>query len=119
MNGDTILPAHDPFAHEPDSDWRGRRLSEIPKRCDRCGKYGRMPIVEARTQSLTRAQQMLLAIFAPGSTQLNQVYECPRCGNRIRELTFHEAVLAPMVIIGAMTLSLAAFLLFVFFVAAR
>ncbi|MCX7846886.1 MAG: hypothetical protein N2595_02485 [bacterium] len=113
---DAINP-FDLFDHEPDTDWRGRPLSESPKRCDRCGKYARMAIVEDAPHQPSRVQRFLLAIFAPEATELNRTYECPRCGYRIRDLSFGEAVLAPIVIIAAMILSLVAFLLFVFFVA--
>lgn len=108
---------NDPFAQDPDTDSRGRPLSEFAKRCERCGKHTRMAIIHDPSYNPSRLQRFLLNIFAPGGIELDRIYECPRCGNQIHDLSFFEAVLAPILMISAIVLAMIAFLLFAFFVA--
>jgi|GEM_PF-1555953 len=110
MPGESVVPS-------PDTDSCGRPLSDFAKRCERCGKHTRMAIISETSYTPSRLQRFLLRIFTPGGVELNRTYECPRCGHQIHDLSFFEAVLAPLLIITTMILALIAFLLFVFFVA--
>jgi hypothetical protein len=59
--------------------------------------------------------RLLLHVFSPGGTDINQRYRCPRCGHEFKGMSLLEALLAPAAMVTLIVVSMLAFLWFVFF----
>ena len=88
------------------------------KRCPHCKKKLKMYVVK-RSEKSNKISSFLLNLFSPGGVQVNQRYKCPRCFHEFDDMTFGEAVVIPMILIGIVILSVILFLGFVFSVVAK
>jgi len=88
------------------------------KRCPHCKKKLKMYVVK-HSQDENKISTFLLKFFSPGGVQINQRYKCPRCSHEFDDMTFGEAAVVPMILIGVVILSVVLFLGFVFSVVAK
>jgi len=88
------------------------------KRCPHCKKKLKMYVVK-RSKDKNKISTFLLKLFSPGGVQINQRYKCPRCSHEFDDMSFSEAAVVPMILIGVVILSVALFLAFVFSVVAK
>jgi len=92
------------------------RVSKHPavKSCPHCGKKLKMEIIKEAEQK-NKFVQFLIKILSPGGTNIGQRYKCPRCFHEFDDMSFSEAVLVPLILIGVVIASVVLFILFVFY----
>ncbi len=88
------------------------------KLCPHCKKKSKMLVIK-QSKEVNRVSAFLLKLFSPGGTQINQRYKCPRCTHEFNDMSFAEAAIVPIILIGVVILSVVFFLGFVFSVVAK
>ena len=88
------------------------------KRCPHCKKKLKMYVVK-HSKDANKISTFLLKLFSPGGVKVNQRYKCPRCSHEFDDMSYGEAVVVPMILIGVVILSVVIFLGFVFSVVAK
>jgi len=89
----------------------------LVKNCPHCGKKLKMEVVKTAEQK-NKFLNFLIKTLSPGGVNINQRYKCPRCFHEFDDMSFAEAVLVPLILIGVVILSVVLFIIFVFYAVA-
>jgi len=95
-----------------------RLKKNFAKLCPHCGKKTKVKVIKY-SKNINSVKQFLIKLFSPGGVQINQRYKCPRCSHEFDDMSFSEAVIAPMILITIVILSVVLFLIFVFYAVAK
>jgi len=85
------------------------------KWCTKCAKEHAVTIINSENDKKSN-NNIFLKIFSPGKIRINRKYKCSRCLHEFNEASFNIAVIVPMLITLALTITLLAFLYTVFYV---
>ena len=85
------------------------------KWCTKCAKEHAVSIIDSGNEEKSN-NNFFLKVFSPGKIRINRKYKCTRCLHEFSDTTFNQAVIVPMLITIALTITLLAFLYTVFYV---